>query len=480
MKAILGDVVSEYNDRVERLETTEKELNELVEKQDQRNKNLNDLKDEIENLNNEINKNKSRKEILVDVVENKSNYNNGIKTVLSLSKNNKNIIGILGDLINAKEGYELAVSSSLAGAIEFIVTEDDLTARETIKFLRANKAGRATFLPINTMKSRSVRQEHLIVSKTMEGYLGVASDFVEFDEKIANVVLNQLGNIIVAKDIDCANEISKATFERYKVVSLDGDIVNVGGSLTGGSFNRHKSSLLQKKELEEVTALLEKQEKEYVNKRNQHSALDNEIKEVSHTLLQKQMAYAKLEVVVQAKREELIKAKSEYEALADQSVELEDFASGKTENKLIDGKRYLILDDLQDPGNIGTLIRTALAFSIDQVILSNNCVDLYNDKLLRSMQGANFHINCIYDDLKTVISTLKKNNVKIIGSALENGQDIKQIKISEKMAFIVGNEGNGMNKDILQECDYVGYIPINTIESLNVAIAGSIMMYHFK
>ena len=152
----------------------------------------------------------------------------------------------------------------------------------------------------------------------------------------------------------------------------------------------------------------------------------------------------------------------------------------KKENKLIDGKRYLILDDLQDPGNIGTLIRTALAFSIDQVILSNNCVDLYNDKLLRSMQGANFHINCIYDDLKSVISTLKKNNVKIIGSALENGQDIKQIKISEKMAFIVGNEGNGMNKDILQECDYVGYIPINTIESLNVAIAGSIMMYHFK
>ena len=152
----------------------------------------------------------------------------------------------------------------------------------------------------------------------------------------------------------------------------------------------------------------------------------------------------------------------------------------KKEKKLIDGKRYLILDDLQDPGNIGTLIMTALAFSIDQVILSNNCVDLYNDKLLRSMQGANFHISCIYDDLKTVISTLKKNNVKIIGSALENGQDIKQIKISEKMAFIVGNEGNGMNKDILQECDYVGYIPINTIESLNVAIAGSIMMYHFK
>ena len=75
---------------------------------------------------------------------------------------------------------------------------------------------------------------------------------------------------------------------------------------------------------------------------------------------------------------------------------------------------------------------------------------------------------------------MKKNNVKIIGSALENGQDIKEIEISEKMAFIVGNEGNGMNKDILLKCDNIGYIPIDTIESLNVAIAGSIMMYHFR
>lgn len=150
------------------------------------------------------------------------------------------------------------------------------------------------------------------------------------------------------------------------------------------------------------------------------------------------------------------------------------------ENKLIDGNRYLILDDLQDPGNIGTLIRSALAFSIDQVILSNKCVDLYNDKLLRSMQGANFHISCIYRDLNEIIAILKKKNVKIVGSALENGQDINKIEKTEKMAIIVGNEGNGMNRDILSQCDYIGYIPIEKIDSLNVAIAGSIMMYFFK
>ena len=152
----------------------------------------------------------------------------------------------------------------------------------------------------------------------------------------------------------------------------------------------------------------------------------------------------------------------------------------KKEKKLIDGKRYLILDDLQDPGNIGTLIRTALAFSIDQVILSNNCVDLYNDKLLRSMQGANFHLSCIYGNLTQLISQLQEKGVVVIGSALENGKNIAQINRYSKMAFVVGNEGNGMNPEVLAKCDDIGYIPINTIESLNVAIAGSIMMYHFK
>ena len=152
----------------------------------------------------------------------------------------------------------------------------------------------------------------------------------------------------------------------------------------------------------------------------------------------------------------------------------------KKEDRLVDGKRYLILDDLQDPGNIGTLIRTALAFSIDQVILSNKCVDLYNDKLLRSMQGANFHISCIYGDLKDIIPELQANGVRIVGSALENGKNINEIVTYKKMAFVVGNEGNGMNREILAMCDEIGYSPIGMIESLNVAIAGSIMMYHFK
>lgn len=96
------------------------------------------------------------------------------------------------------------------------------------------------------------------------------------------------------------------------------------------------------------------------------------------------------------------------------------------------------------------------------------------------MQGAHFHLSCFYGDLNEIIPVLKEKGVCVVGSALENGKPIQQIKCHEKMAYVLGNEGNGMEKEIIEICDQIAYIPITTIESLNVAVAGSIMMYHFQ
>ncbi len=145
-----------------------------------------------------------------------------------------------------------------------------------------------------------------------------------------------------------------------------------------------------------------------------------------------------------------------------------------------EGKRYLILDDLQDPGNIGTLVRTAVAFGYDQVILSQNSVDLYNDKFIRSSQGAIFYIHCIKQDLKEAICTLRENNVKVYGTSLLNGKEVNQVPTSERIAIILGNEGNGVSKEVLSLTDQNIYIPIQNAESLNVAIAGGILMYHYS
>jgi rRNA methylases len=144
-----------------------------------------------------------------------------------------------------------------------------------------------------------------------------------------------------------------------------------------------------------------------------------------------------------------------------------------------EGKRYLLLDRVQDPGNVGTMIRTALAFGYDQIIMSLDCVDLYNDKVIRSTQGALFQMNICMMDLSLAIEKLHLQDVKVYGTALYKAKDINVFEKQEKMAFIAGNEGQGIDKDILEQCDECIYIPIQSIESLNVAIASSIVMYHF-
>ncbi|OIU70790.1 TrmH family RNA methyltransferase [Rossellomorea aquimaris] len=152
------------------------------------------------------------------------------------------------------------------------------------------------------------------------------------------------------------------------------------------------------------------------------------------------------------------------------------------ETASIDGsKTFLILDGLQDPGNIGTIIRTAEASGIDAVILGKGTVDLYNPKVLRSAQGSHFHLPVIKGDLSDIIRDLKEKGIPVYGTALENGEEYTSITPEESYALIVGNEGNGMNPETLMQTDLNLYIPIyGKSESLNVAIAAGILLYYFK
>lgn len=142
--------------------------------------------------------------------------------------------------------------------------------------------------------------------------------------------------------------------------------------------------------------------------------------------------------------------------------------------------RILMLDGIQDPGNLGTLIRTAVSFSFDAIYCSKETVDLYNEKVIRSTQGAFFHIPVIYKDLNEVITSLKEKGVQIVSTALENAKNMKDIPVSEKMAFILGNEGQGVSKECIQNSDVCLRIEMNGFESLNVGVAGGIIMYEYR
>lgn len=147
-------------------------------------------------------------------------------------------------------------------------------------------------------------------------------------------------------------------------------------------------------------------------------------------------------------------------------------------NSDVIGNHILIIDGLQDPGNLGTIIRSAVAFNVDTIILSNDTVDLYNSKVIRASQGMLFHIDVVSRDLLDEIPKLKKLGYEILGTRVTCGTDIKEVVLKDKWAIIMGNEGNGVSKEVQALCDKYLYIKMNQMtESLNVGVATSIILY---
>ena len=145
------------------------------------------------------------------------------------------------------------------------------------------------------------------------------------------------------------------------------------------------------------------------------------------------------------------------------------------------GEKVLILDRIQDPGNLGTIIRSAVAFNIKTIICSPDTVDFYNPKVVRASQGMMFHIPILVKDTKEVINELRKNDYKIVGTKVTNGKDVRTASIYSHFALIIGNEGQGISKEIDEMCDEYLYIKMNeNCESLNASVAASILLYEIN
>ena len=143
--------------------------------------------------------------------------------------------------------------------------------------------------------------------------------------------------------------------------------------------------------------------------------------------------------------------------------------------------RYLLCDGVSDPGNMGTIIRTALAFNVDMVILANGSVDIYNDKVIRGSQGAILRIPVVYTNMQECVKKLQENNIKVYASTLSNRSiNLKEVKDVERFALVVGNEGSGVSQIVQDISDFnVKIAHSDCIDSLNVGVATSIMLYYF-
>lgn len=246
---------------------------------------LNNTKEDIKNKISALENSKLQKEYKIkylnDYIEN-SSFPVSIKRLLG----NPKLIGIhntISKLINIDEKYLLALDVSLGGAKDYLVVDNPNVAKTCINYLKENNLGRVTFFPLDVIKPRYIEDNILNVVNDMDGFIDILANLVSYDSNYKNIIFNQLGNVLVVDNIDNANKISKKTNNKYKIVTLDGEIINVGGSITGGTVKK-KSIISEKYELENLLTKKDMEEKEILSLKQKQEEIDKNIKQFENIL----------------------------------------------------------------------------------------------------------------------------------------------------------------------------------------------------
>ena len=275
-------------------------INDIKEKSIEKDKIDNDIISKKVKKNNLLTKiNESDKEILmlqnkIDILEDNINNNSKMPSAVRSVLNNMRLKGVhntIGNILEVDNMYNVAIETTLGGASNFLVVEDEEASKECINYLKENKLGRATFFPINIIKPKKVFEEDILKIKENKGFINVASSLVKYDKEYDNIIRNQLGNVIVVRDIDALNEIGKILDYKYKIVTLEGEILYSGGSITGGSKNNNslmndkvKLNLLQEK-LEVTKIELDNIRKEYRDFENSFNIDEDKAQELAKQLI---------------------------------------------------------------------------------------------------------------------------------------------------------------------------------------------------
>lgn len=272
----LDNLKLESNSLDEKLKRFNNELNNVNSKRTDTYNNLNKYKSNYENIKNRIT-------ILEDNINSMSKIPYAVKSIIN-NPTLRGIHNVLGSLINTKSEYATMLDISLGSSSSNIVTEDESCAKEAIEYLKSHNAGRASFFPLNVIKPRSVDPDTMRVIVNMNGFVDVASSLVTYDQKYYNIVMNQLGNIIVSDNLNNAISISKKINHKYRVVSLSGDIIHVGGMMSGGSIKSNSSFISDKYELDRLKINIESINNQIKEYNESLSLIDNESNKIKENI----------------------------------------------------------------------------------------------------------------------------------------------------------------------------------------------------
>ena len=311
----LNDANVELKDRIQRADTIEAAINLLERETADLDNRLSDTRDKLNQSNNTFNYLSNRKSVLENLIKTPYEKETGVKLII----NNRNVLDGILDVVSgcfvADEGYQQMISVALASSLYHIITRDDNAARNAIDFLKKNKAGSATFLPLNVLKPRYVNREHLFVAENTDGFVGLASDFVSCEEIYDVVILSLLGNVLVTEDLKTATSLAKRLNYQYKIITIDGDVVYRGGTMRGGYNKKVESPLTYQNQLAEIIA---KEAESRLEIEKYNSDLNKFIKlreEAQQKIISQKVSLASLKEVVDIKKEKYEKLKEEYDRI---------------------------------------------------------------------------------------------------------------------------------------------------------------------
>ena len=470
----LHDNIISLKEKILKIESQISALNKEIESEKSNNKiigeklnnteiKLSEIEKNKENLNSKLNQKlreitaqKHRREVLMNSLENNSSLPYSVKNVLNNPKLT-GIHGVLGKLLEFEEKYSEALEVSLMSSVSHIVCDNEEDAKEAVRYLKNNNLGRATFLPISVIKPRSIDSESYETIKSMNGFVDIASNLVRYDTKYRNIVLSLLGTIVVVDNIDNANLISKKLKNRYKVVTMTGEVVNIGGSITGGSLK--KSSILSERyELENVIKDID--------------VLDSEIKEIENKINEVDDNYTNLEL---EKNSIIISVNSNSEILKNKYNVLDDLTNEKSTlmtelsnnqnivNNVITNEEEKILNEYYKEIEK----RDELNIEINQI---HKKIELENEDLINnesSLKNNNQEYNKAQEELKSHEIKVNRLDVKIdnLLNILTNDYSISYEKAKEKYILeIDSDEARSIVSTLKREIKSLGDVNVGAIE----------------
>ena len=273
---VVEDLKIDIQDKQNTLETKEatyKEVSEEllsllqeyknVEKTLEENKETLKIRDQrLSKTSNELERAKAKYQSLKEMQENYAGYYAGVRAVMQEKEQLTGIVGTVAELIDIPTDLMTAIDTVLGSSGQFIVVEDEKSGREAINYLKQNKRGRATFLPLTTIRSRNIPTNVQNQLTQTKGFVGIASELVQYNERVKNIIENLLGQTVIANTLEAANQIARQINYRNRVVSLEGDVINAGGSMTGGGRQRNSNPVFsQKAELHSLEKFITENEK---------------------------------------------------------------------------------------------------------------------------------------------------------------------------------------------------------------------------